>query len=54
MARARLPARREVVASLIDEYKASESPDYIQWGLQEEERAVHERMAGESGAIEAR
>ncbi|KAG8468945.1 hypothetical protein KFE25_007463 [Diacronema lutheri] len=45
---------REVVASLIDEYKASESPDYIQWGLQEEERAVHERMAGESGAIEAR
>lgn len=24
---------REVVASLIDEYKACESPDYVNWGL---------------------
>lgn len=25
--------RREVVASLIEEYKACESPNYINWGM---------------------
>lgn len=49
-----MPSRREVVASLIDEYKASESSDYIRWGLRQEEQAAHERMPGEGAAIEAR
>jgi len=44
---------REVVQSLIEEYKASESPDYIRWGLQQEEHAASqaalERMPGEPG-----
>lgn len=37
---------REVVQSLINEYKASESPDYINWGL-ETAAAQLERMPGE-------
>jgi hypothetical protein len=46
--------RREVVQSLIDEYKASESADYINWGLRQEEQAASsggslERMPGETG-----
>jgi len=34
---------REIVQSLIEEYKASESPDYINWGLDQ----ALERMPGE-------
>ena len=26
-------ARSEVVSSLIEEYKAAESPDYVSWGM---------------------
>lgn len=37
--------------SLIEEYKASESAEYVQWGLRQEEEALErsaERMAGEA------
>ena len=40
---------REIVQSLIEEYKASESPDYINWGA---DAAPPERMPGES-AVDA-
>lgn len=33
--------------SLIEEYKASESEDYIDWGAQKEELGALERMPGE-------
>ena len=46
---------RQVLQSLIEEYRASESPDYINWGLDAEEAAAapRERMPGE-GALEGR
>lgn len=25
---------RDIIASLVDEYKACESPDYIKWGME--------------------
>jgi len=40
---------REIVQALIEEYKASESPSYINWGL---DQAV-ERMPGESEFTDA-
>lgn len=40
---------REIVQALIEEYKASESPDYINWGLDQAAAAQPvERMPGES------
>ena len=42
---------REIVQSLINEYRASESPDYINWGLDDaaqQPAAPPERMPGES------
>ncbi|KAF3329435.1 Tubulin gamma-3 chain [Carex littledalei] len=27
---------REIIESLVDEYKACESPDYIKWGMEED------------------
>ena len=41
----------EIVQSLINEYRASESPDYINWGLDDaaqQPAAPPERMPGES------
>ena len=46
---------REIVQSLIEEYAASESPDYINWGSTEPAGAAAappERMPGE-GALDA-
>ena len=39
---------RQVLQSLIEEYRASESHDYINWGLEEESAMPRERMPGES------
>ena len=36
---------REIVQNLIEEYRASESPDYINWGA---DAAPLERMPGET------
>ena len=39
---------RQVLQSLIEEYRASESPDYINWGLDAADAAApRERMPGE-------
>ena len=45
---------REIVQSLIEEYRASESPDYINWGTDAppQPAAPPERMPGE-GALDA-
>jgi hypothetical protein len=44
-----------VVQSLIEEYRASESAEYINWGLKQEEQAagssLTERMPGEDAAV---
>ncbi|RZC83557.1 hypothetical protein C5167_046340 [Papaver somniferum] len=37
---------REIIESLVDEYKACESPDYIKWGMEDPDRA----MTGEGSA----
>ncbi|KAF8412144.1 hypothetical protein HHK36_000100 [Tetracentron sinense] len=31
---------REIIASLVDEYKACESPDYIKWGMEDPDHAL--------------
>ncbi|PKU80073.1 Tubulin gamma-2 chain [Dendrobium catenatum] len=31
---------REIIESLVDEYKACESPDYIKWGMENSEKAM--------------
>ncbi|KAF9614579.1 hypothetical protein IFM89_019326 [Coptis chinensis] len=31
---------REIIESLVDEYKACESPDYIKWGMEDPDRAL--------------
>lgn len=31
---------REIVQSLVDEYKACESPDYIKWGMEDRNRTL--------------
>lgn len=42
---------REVVASLIEEYKACESPNYINWGMGEGGAAAGAEGAGAAAAV---
>ncbi|KAF3778416.1 Tubulin gamma chain [Nymphaea thermarum] len=44
---------REIIESLVDEYKACESPDYIKWGMEDPDRALSGEGSG-SGAMDSK
>nr|GMC48883.1 tubulin gamma-1 chain [Ipomoea batatas] len=44
---------RDVIESLVDEYKACESPDYIKWGIEDPDHILTGEGNG-SGAVDPR